>query len=428
MNTATYNAGLTSHAGLASAPIDPSLVRKKINSLLATWAVAFGVFLSGFVLFEPAPHEVWMAGIIGIAFCSGLTLSRITMIPLFFFILVITGGLISVMQMADQIEGYIYMAITAFLGLTAVFYAAILEKNSKLLKPIFLAYVASAIGTGLLGIGGYLDLIPGGEIFTKFDRAKGAFKDPNVFGPFLVLPALYLIHCILTGGFRVLMMSTPPLLIIILALFLSFSRAAWGLMVLSTLLLVFALFIQTESTKIRFKLAVLTAAAFALIFLALLIALQVPKIQELFLVRFQIVQEYDGARLGRFARHALGFWVALENPLGIGPLEFGKQYGEDTHAMWLKAFMAYSWLGFVAYFTFFIWTAAAGFRILFRPRPWQPYLLCAYIVFLGHMLVGIVIDLDKWRHLHLIYGIIWGCIALEARFQATLLPRQKIPA
>lgn len=423
MNTATYQPQCVTE------PIDPSLVRKKINSLVATWAIAFGVFLSGFVLFEPAPHEVWMAGIIGLGFCTGLTLSRITMIPLFFFVLIIIGGLISVAQMADQTKGQIYMAITAFLGLTAVFYAAIIERNHKILKPIFIAYVVSAIGTGFLGIGGYLGLIPGGEIFTLYDRAKGAFKDPNVFGPFLVLPALYLIHCILTGGFRMLMISTPPLLVIILALFLSFSRAAWGLMVISTLLLVFALFIQTESTKMRFKLTVLTAAAFSVIFLALLIALQVPQIQELFLVRFQVVQEYDGARLGRFARHAIGFGVALENPLGIGPLEFGKIFGEDTHAMWLKAFMAYSWLGFFAYFTFFIWTGAAAFRILLRPRPWQPYLLCAFIVFLGHMLVGIVIDLDKWRHLHLIYGIIWGCVALEARHQASLPPRmQKVPA
>ena len=305
-----------------------------------------------------------------------------------------------------------------------MFYAAVIESNHKVLKPLFIGYICAAIGSGLLGIGGYLGVIPGGEIFTLYDRAKGAFKDPNVFGPFLVLPALYLIHSILTGGLRTMLICTPPLLIIVLALFLAFSRAAWGLMVLSTILLVFALFIQTESTKMRFKLTVLTVAAFSVIFLALLIALQVPQIQELFLVRFKVVQDYDGGQMGRFDRHAIGFWLALERPLGIGPLEFGKIYGEDTHAMWLKAFMAYSWLGFCLFY-FFAWTAAAGFRILFRPRPWQPYLLCAYIVFLGHMLVGIVIDLDKWRHLHLIYGIIWGSIALEAKYQARL-PRPVI--
>lgn len=402
------------------APVHPDLVRAKINQLIATLAVGLGVFLSGFVMFEPAPHEVYMAGIIGFSFLAGLRLSRITVIPLFFFVVIIIGGLISVTQMPKQSDGHIYMAITFFLGLTAVFYAAIIENNHKLLKTIFIAYVCAALGSGLLGIGGFLGVIPGGEIFTLYDRAKGAFKDPNVFGPFLVLPALYLIHCILTGSIRNLIICTPPLLVIILALFLAFSRAAWGLMVISTVLLVFALFIQTDSVKMRFKLTLLMVIAFMSIFLALLIALQVPQIQELLAVRFQVVQEYDGARVGRFARHAIGFGMAMENPLGIGPLEFGKIFGEDTHAMWLKAFMAYSWLGFAGYFIFFFWTGAAAFRILFRPRPWQPYLLCAFIVFFGHMFVGIVIDLDKWRHLHLIYGIIWGCIALEAKYKTSL--------
>ena len=41
-----------------------------------------------------------------------------------------------------------------------------------------------------LGIVGYFDLLPGAhELLTRYGRATGPFKDPNVFGPFLV-PAL----------------------------------------------------------------------------------------------------------------------------------------------------------------------------------------------------------------------------------------------
>ncbi|MGL4406218.1 MAG: hypothetical protein ACRCT6_10685 [Notoacmeibacter sp.] len=158
----------------------------------------------------------------------------------------------------------------------------------------------------------------------------------------------------------------------------------------------------------------LTGVAFALVVVALLIALQVPQISDLFTQRAKVVQDYDGARVGRFARHAIGFWLALEKPWGLGPVEFGKIYGEDTHAMWLKALLDYGWIGFLGWMTLFVWTLVAGFKIIMRPRPWQPYLMCAWIVFLGHMLVGIVIDLDKWRHLYICYGVIWGCIALEA--------------
>ena len=42
----------------------------------------------------------------------------------------------------------------------------------------------------LAGIAGYFNLIPGGhDLLTLYERARGTFKDPNVFGAFLV-PAL----------------------------------------------------------------------------------------------------------------------------------------------------------------------------------------------------------------------------------------------
>ena len=66
------------------------------------------------------------------------------------------------------------------------------------------------------------------------------------------------------------------------------------------------------------------------------------------------------------------------------------------------------------------WSAGrftAGFRILFRDRPWQPILLCAYVVFVGHVALGSVIDTDHWRHFYLLIGLVWGAIALEYRHQ-----------
>jgi hypothetical protein len=42
----------------------------------------------------------------------------------------------------------------------------------------------------LAGSIGYFELIPGAhEMMTRYGRATGLFKDPNVFGPFL-LPAM----------------------------------------------------------------------------------------------------------------------------------------------------------------------------------------------------------------------------------------------
>jgi O-antigen ligase len=396
------------------APLTKAEINAAVLKYISIAAIGFGVFLSGFVINEPAPYDLYMVAIIAVAFLFGLRLNRITVIPLFLFMVILLGGLLTWTQLKDLSDAPMYYAVTGFLALTTVFYAAAINSNPALLSPIFHAYILGAMFTAGLGTFGYLGLIPGGEIFTLYGRARGAFQDPNVFGPYLVLPSLYLIYRILTGTVADLFKFSGPLLFILLGLFLSFSRAAWGLMVFVTLVLVFMLFLQSESTRFRLRLGVLTAIAFAFVLVALLIALQVPQIADLFSERAKVVQSYDSARIGRFARHAIGFWLALEKPWGLGPVEFGKIYGEDTHAMWLKALLDYGWIGFAGWMMLFVWTLVAGFKIIMRPRPWQPYLMCAWIVFVGHIFVGIVIDLDKWRHLYMCYGIIWGCVGLEA--------------
>ena len=119
--------------------------------------------------------------------------------------------------------------------------------------------------------------------------------------------------------------------------------------------------------------------------------------------------------------------MAMEHPLGIGPLVFGQILGEDTHNIWLKALLDYGWLGFACWAIMIGWTIAAGFRILFRNRPWQPFLLCAYVVFIGHVALGTVIDTDHWRHFYLLIGLIWGAIALEYRHQHAIPGRVATP-
>jgi hypothetical protein len=46
--------------------------------------------------------------------------------------------------------------------------------------------------------------------------------------------------------------------------------------------------------------------------------------------------------------------------------------------------------------------------------------MIAWIVILGHVGIGNVIDTDHWRHLYMLIGIVWGCGALEQRYQHRL--------
>ena len=401
-------------------PLPRAAVNAKLAGLTLLACVGIGVFLSGFVIREPAPYEIFMAAVIGVWALVSMRLSR-AVAPLLVLIVGFNlGGVIAMSQMGDLYETPLYLAVSFFLGLTSVFFAAAIERRSGLLGIAFKAWVLSALITSLAGIAGYFDLVPGAELFTRYGRATGVFEDPNVFGPFLVLPAIWLIHRILTGGPAAIAAAVPPLLIISLGIFLSFSRGAWGLFGVSVVLLVSALAIQSHSGLFRLRLAVLSISAVALLALGLVAVLQIPDVADLFSTRAQLVQEYDAGRYGRFARFGIGLQMAMEHPLGIGALEFGRLWGEDTHNIWLKALLDYSWLGYTSLLILVVWTMAAGFRNLFRPRPWQPMLLCAYIAFVAHIALGTVIDIDHWRHFYILTGLVWGCLALEWQHQRAI--------
>ncbi|RWQ00691.1 O-antigen ligase family protein [Mesorhizobium sp.] len=402
--------------------LSPAAVNAKLIALIASGAVFLGVFLSGFVIAEPAPYDLYMVALMAVWALFGLRISRAAAPLLVLLVVMNIGGMIAMTQMSDIAGTPLYLAVSLFLAFTAVFFASVTSVQPNLYRVIFRAYVMSAVLTSLLGISGYFHAFPGAEIFTRYDRATGAFQDPNVFGPFLVLPGIYLLYLLLTGPVSRMPLLAMPLLIITAGIFFSFSRGAWGMFGVSAILLTGALFLQSASGKFRLRVVVMTIAAISLLVIAMLVILQLPGVSEMFSSRAQLEQSYDTARLGRFARYIFGFQMALEHPLGIGPLVFGTIFGEDTHNIWLKMLLDYGWLGFVSFLTLTCWTMAAGFRILLRDRPWQPYLLCAYVAFIGNIALGTFIDIDHWRHVYLLLGLIWGAIALEYRYQWQFRP------
>lgn len=391
--------------------------------MVAGSAIWIGVFLSGFVLHEPAPYELYMAGLIGAWALTGLlTIPRSVIFPLTLLLVFNIGGVIAVTQLAEWGDAPLYMASSLFLALSAVFFASVIAADSRRLSLIFNAWTIAALLTGGAAIIGYFDLVPGTQQFTLYGRAKGLFEDPNVFAPYLLMPTLFAIHGVLTRPARQMIPSAAIALVLSIALFLSFSRAGWGLLAMGSMLLVLTLFLNSSSSRFRLRILILSIFAIAGIVAALIVVLQIDAVRALFLERAQLLQDYDAGHMGRFERHLMGYMQATETPLGIGPGQFARIYGEDPHNIWLKSLFAYSWLGFAAYVTLIVVTLAGGFRILFRDRPWQPYLLCAYIAFFGHVAIGNVIDTDHWRHFYLLLGIVWGCIALEAKHMRAVEP------
>ncbi len=397
---------------------------------IAAGLLWLAIFLGGFVVFEPAPYDLFLALLIPVWMLSGTPIPRACG-PLFVLMLLfLAGGLMASTQARNFSTQPVYYAVTAFLAFSACFFACLIAEKPGRIDTIVSAWIAAALMTTLLGVLGYIGLT--GDLFVKFGRATGGFQDPNVFGPFLIFPFVMLVRRALTRPLGEAFVSGLLALVVFVGIFLSFSRATWGLSVIATLLTGLLLFATAQSAKARARFVALGIVGTVVIAIFVGAALTIPAVSKLFEDRAQLEQNYDSGHLGRFQRHAIGFNMMLDHPLGIGAIEFGRTFGEDEHDIWLKTLTSYGWLGFGAYFSLVIWTLAAAFPLVFRTSPLQGVTQVAYIVFLGHILMATVIDIDHWRHVYLLFGILWGAIAADraagqTRLAAWLRPRTAAP-
>src|SRR5262249_40365094 len=290
------------------------------------------------------------------------------------------------------------------------FAVALGRETERRLDALLHGYVIAAVLTSIIAVLAYFKLIPGWENFIFALRARSTFKDPNVFGPFLILPGLIVMQRIMFGGLRGLLINGIVALIIAGGLFLSFSRGAWGHFGASALMMMFFVFITTRSTTERLRIvvaAVVGAIAIAAFVLALL---SMDAVAGLFKERASLVQNSDAGHLGRFGRHILGAMLALDQPLGIGPLQFSKFFTEDPHNSLLDSFMAGGWLAGFAFIALVLVTLAVGLRGVFIRSPWQRIHIAVYAVFLGEVGESYIIDVQHWRHYYLIMGLVWGLV------------------
>jgi hypothetical protein len=145
--------------------------------------------------------------------------------------------------------------------------------------------------------------------------------------------------------------------------------------------------------------------------------LSIDQVAQLFRERASLEQSYDVGHFGRFGRHVLGFLLALDQPLGIGPLQFRSYFPEDPHNAYLNAFMSGGWLAGLSYLAITVVTLASGLRFVFVATPWRPAYLAVYTAYVATAFESTVIDSDHWRHFFLLVGVLWGLMA-AARYQA----------
>lgn len=381
------------------------------------WAVGAG---GAIVYIEPSPYEFATLAAMVVFFATGLRM-RLAFVPLLMLLFLINiGYTICAIHLMDKTPIVNWIMTSWYMAVTVIFFALVFSEDTEArLDLMRRGLIVGAIVASVAGVAGYFHLVPGEhDVLTLYGRARGTFKDPNVLSAFLILPALFVLQSVVSDRFGKAARSAIALGIISLALLLAFSRAAWGQFVLTSAVMLVLMFLTSPSRKQRSRLVVTAVIAAAAIALLLAILLSLDSVESLFKERASFDQSYDEGRFGRFGRHILGFQMALDLPLGIGPLQFTRFFPEDTHNSYLNAFMSGGWISGICYPVLIFITVILGFRYIFVRVPWQRTYLAVFTAFLGTVGESFVIDTDHWRHFWLMLGMMWGMFAATHQYMA----------
>lgn len=376
----------------------------------ALHVILFLTILSSPLAFiEPSPYEGMMALLLLAALAAGATFDRKIVPLVILLILWNTGLLLALIPVTHDQKAVTYTLISLYLAANAIIFACLATTHcEERLATIRTAYVLAAFIASVLGIIGYFR-IAAPDLLLFAGRARSTFKDPNVFGPFLVLPLLFLIQTVIFRGLR--LMSVLALAVISVGLFLSFSRGAWGNFILSAAVMVTLMFITAPNARFRARITALTVAAGATAAGLLGLLLSLRAVTTMFEQRAALVQSYDTGSGGRFTTQWRAWGQVFDYPNGLGPLQYARQFGIDPHNDYLNSFFSNGWLGGVAYPTLVVITLLVGFRAILVRTPWQPYLIAIFAAYLGTVAEGFIVGTEHWRHYFLLLGLIWGLAA-----------------
>src|SRR6201988_5086661 len=148
------------------------------------------------VFIEPSPYEIATLLATVVFFATGMRMRLVFMPLLLLLFLLNVGYTIAAIPAMDRPNVANWVATSWYMAVTVVFFAMALSEDTQArLDMLRRGLIVGAGVASLAGIAVYLNLVPGGRhLLTLYDRARGTFKAPNVYAPFLILPALFVLQ------------------------------------------------------------------------------------------------------------------------------------------------------------------------------------------------------------------------------------------
>lgn len=382
-------------------------------------AVALGFVLFGVVQIEPAPPDGVFAVVIAVAAVTGrFDLSRVPVSVAVLMGSFLLLNLLSMMEAVSSASAARFFAITLYLMVFTVWFLSYLRTETRA-RMVVSVYVTTA---SLFALGATLALyvqFPFSDILLTpdFTRARGLFKDPNVFGPFLVPPLLILIEEVLRP--RLLDWSSRRKVLFVLILgagvLSSYSRGAWLNLLVGVAGMMLVLTLRRGGLK-RALAMMLILTGLALTAYGVLTVTGTSS----FLAERAQRQSYDNYR---FTAQRTGIAFGEQHPVGIGPGQFDELTVVATHSTFIRTFAEQGVLGLMTWIALVLTTLVFALRNAMLGRDSYGVGSAALAgSWLGLIASSFFVDTLHWRHLWLVAGLIWLATLRERDAAAQAAP------
>ena len=409
----------------AAVPLSTDTTRAStlVNSRWLNILLCGTMALGSAVLVEPAPIDLALVFVFGVAALAGtVSLHQAHRLPMVLGAGFLLANLVSLPNSVDWQRGIWYFAVTGYLVASLIIFGAISTACGRPAMTAMLnGYVFAGLVSAALGIAAYFDVLPYRSLLLLNGRVKGLFKDPNVYGPYLVPIVVYSLAIVqdrartsaklIWGAIAVLSMG---------GVFLSFSRACWF-----NCAVALATALALTTVQSRSMAEVMRRVSIALVVLAaigggiLLITASIPEVSSMLSIRLgqSGLQNYDAMR---FQTHSRAIEAAIDEPLGIGPGQSEIVFQYAVHSLYLRVFSENGWLGVISFFGLVLVTVFRSMRIslVVQDPYWRRIFTVAAACLVGLLANSVVIDSIHWRHFFFLLGIAWAAPLEMFQFHA----------
>jgi hypothetical protein len=373
-------------------------------------AVALGVLLLAVVWVEPAPPDLVFAVVIAVAVAAGtFRAARIPFGVTALLVAFLALNLLAAVEVLDATRATLFFSITLYLAVFAIWLAGYVRSVDRA-RLIVKAYIAAAVVSAALASLALYVPFPGHSLFVVGPRAKGLFKDPNVFGAFLVPAALILLEEVATPRLLRLRGLTKTILlsIVTIGLLFSFSRAAWLNAGVGAVVMFLVLALRRGGGRRATVILAVVVTAAAALFVSVAVTSSLSFLEQR--ARFQV---YD---VQRFGAQLSGVELAARYPLGIGPGQFERVVPISAHSTYVRALAEEGLLGLLLLLALMVLTLLLAARNAAAGRDTYGIGSAALLsAWCGLLANSVFIDTLHWRHLWLVAALIWAGTARRPR-------------